>query len=49
MTRFRTEVAQIHRFLKLPFAALCTSDGVDLTIHQIFEQTRFKMGHNTIG
>ena len=49
MPRFCTKVTYIHGLLELSLAAFRTTDGMDFPIHQVFEQTGFKMGHNTIG
>jgi hypothetical protein len=49
MTRFSTEVTEIHGLLELSLAAFRTTDWMDFPIYQVFEQTSFKMGHNTIG
>jgi hypothetical protein len=49
MPRFRTEITEIHGLLELSLAAFRTADGMNLTVHQVFEQAGFHVCHNTIG
>lgn len=49
MAGLGTEITQALCLLSLAATALCTTDGVDFTVHHLAEQTGFKMGNHTSG
>ena len=49
MPRFSTEVAKSHAFHEFPLTTFCTSYWMNFSIYYLFEQTSFKMSHDTIG
>lgn len=49
VTCFCTEIADAHTSHVFPFTAGCTTDGMNCLVYDVFEQSGFKMGNNTIG